>query len=266
MITHLASSSGTVEAKASRIGWSSAPLRSGLEIVRRATPGAGSSTRRRPVGLGEDNEWVALRDRLPLLHQDLLDLAWILGLDRHLHLHRLQDHHSVALVDLVANRDLDLPHGAGDVGLDLRQNVLLAGLEGALRSGALGLKVRCGREDKLCAAWEVRPRPRGRRPEFDQFPGFPLGTALTGLGPAVSIPGGERWRTRACSSARCPDASSPVAGPSDRCPRYRSPSSRSRSRWRRSGSSSLSADRSRPPRTLRGPARCARPCRARRSP
>src|SRR5215472_4204785 len=78
-ITQRASSRGTVEASASRIGWSSAPRRSGFEIVRRVTPGAGSSTSSRPpeslssVSLLEDNERVALGDRLALLDDDLLD-------------------------------------------------------------------------------------------------------------------------------------------------------------------------------------------------
>ena len=47
------------------------------------------------------------------------DRAGVLGLDGHLHLHRLEDHDGVALVDAVADLDLDLPHRARDVGLDL---------------------------------------------------------------------------------------------------------------------------------------------------
>ena len=66
--------------------------------------------------LFEDDEDVALGDRLALLDTDLGDLAGVLGLDRHLHLHRLEDDDGVALVDLVADLDLDLPDGAGDVG------------------------------------------------------------------------------------------------------------------------------------------------------
>src|ERR1700757_2228246 len=108
MITQRASSSGSVRVKLSRIAWSSAPRRSGFEIVSRATPAAGSSTSRRPA-LVEDNERVAFGHRLALLAQDLLDDARILGLDRHLHLHRLEDHDRVALLHRVANLDLDLP-------------------------------------------------------------------------------------------------------------------------------------------------------------
>src|SRR5579859_1226596 len=93
MITQRASSDGSVAAKASRIAWSRAPRRSGLEIVSRATPGAGSSTNScpppwsavPPPALLEDNERVAFGDRLPFFHHDLLDHAWVLGLDRHLH-------------------------------------------------------------------------------------------------------------------------------------------------------------------------------------
>src|SRR5437764_10454659 len=108
-ITHRASSAGTVEASASRIAWSSAPRRPGLEIVRRVTPAAGSSTSSRPpplaepVSLLEDNERVALGDRLALLDDDLLDDSGVLGLDRHLHLHRLEDHDRIALLDAVAD-------------------------------------------------------------------------------------------------------------------------------------------------------------------
>src|SRR5258708_8465556 len=71
------------------------------------------------VSLLEDNEGVALRDRLALRDDDLLHHAWVLGLDRHLHLHRLEDHDRVALVDGVADRDLDLPHRPGDVRLNV---------------------------------------------------------------------------------------------------------------------------------------------------
>src|SRR5437016_7794701 len=126
-ITQRASRRGTVEATASRIAWSRAPLWSVVEIVRRATPAAGSSTRSRPpaslssVPLPEDNERVALGHRLALRDDDLLDDPGVLGLDRHLHLHRLEDHDRVALLDAVAHLHLDLPHGARDVGLDVGQ-------------------------------------------------------------------------------------------------------------------------------------------------
>src|SRR5438552_2211734 len=68
---------------------------------------------------GEDDQHVALVDGLALLAADLGDRAVVLGLDRDLHLHRLEDHQRVALVDLVTDRDLDLPDVAGDVGLDV---------------------------------------------------------------------------------------------------------------------------------------------------
>ena len=51
---------------------------------------------------------------------DLRHLAVVLGLDRHLHLHRLEDDDGVAIGDVVADLDLDLPDGAGDVRLDVR--------------------------------------------------------------------------------------------------------------------------------------------------
>src|SRR5262249_61000054 len=65
-------------------------------------------------------EAVAFADRLALLAEDLLDGPLVLGLDRDLHLHRLEDHDGVALLDRVADRDLDFPYVAGDVRLDIR--------------------------------------------------------------------------------------------------------------------------------------------------
>src|SRR4051794_4950993 len=69
--------------------------------------------------LFEHDERVALVHRLALLAQDLLDGALVLGLHGHLHLHGLEDHDGVALVDLVPDRALDLPHGPGDVRFDV---------------------------------------------------------------------------------------------------------------------------------------------------
>src|SRR3954449_6231789 len=115
---HRASVSRTARAMPSRIAWSSALRLAGLEIVRRRTPSAGVSVRSRP--LLKDDERIALVHRLALLTADLLDGALVLGLDGHLHLHRLEDHDSVALGDLVAHLAFDLPHGARDVGLDVR--------------------------------------------------------------------------------------------------------------------------------------------------
>src|SRR5215212_1816491 len=86
---------------ASSSSWSSAPRRSGFEMVSRATFSPGSSSwsfsviARAPGSAGcaarislQDDERVAFRDRLPLLADDLLDHPRIFGLDRHLHLHR----------------------------------------------------------------------------------------------------------------------------------------------------------------------------------
>src|SRR5688500_16334173 len=110
------SASATARARPSRIAWSSALRLSGFEIVSRVTPSAGSSMRSLPgKPLLEDDEGVALGDGLTLLAEDLLHDACVLGLDRHLHLHRLEDDDRVALVDGVSHRALDLPDGAGDV-------------------------------------------------------------------------------------------------------------------------------------------------------
>src|SRR3954468_13285144 len=135
--------SASTAAIASRIGWSSALRFAGLEIVSRRTPSAGRSRSSSPAmngreasagGLLEDHEGVPLVHRLALLAEDLLDGAFVLGLDRHLHLHRLEDHDRVALLDRVADLALDLPHRARDVGLDVRHVLGPPGL--SVRAGA----------------------------------------------------------------------------------------------------------------------------------
>src|ERR671932_643135 len=104
--THRASASRAPSAAAiaSRIAWSSALRLAGLEIVRRRTPSAGRSMSTSPLmawnvvpGAGgpvllEHDQGVALVHRLALLAEDLPDQAGVLGLDGHLHLHRLEDH------------------------------------------------------------------------------------------------------------------------------------------------------------------------------
>src|SRR4051812_16348708 len=117
------SSVGIAAASPSSSSWSSALREFGRFRVSRATASAGSSRSSLPpassslmdLRLFEDDEDVALGDGLALLAADLGDLARVLGLDRHLHLHRFQDDDRVALVDLVADLDLDLPDCAGDV-------------------------------------------------------------------------------------------------------------------------------------------------------
>src|SRR5690349_10642783 len=98
-ITQRASRPPSSDVSWSRIAWSSALRFSGWEMVSRTTPSAGSSSRTSPgtERLLEDHERVALADRLALLAEDLLHDALVLGLDRHLHLHRLEDHDRVAL-------------------------------------------------------------------------------------------------------------------------------------------------------------------------
>src|SRR3954454_7368391 len=119
------SSEGIAAASPSSSSWSRALRESARLRVSRATASAGSSSNSLPpasssgmeLRLFEDDEDVALGDRLALLAANLGDLAGVLGLDRHLHLHRLEDDYRVALVDLVADLDLDLPDCAGDVRL-----------------------------------------------------------------------------------------------------------------------------------------------------
>src|SRR3954452_21167294 len=113
-----ASAAATVSRRVSRISWSSAPRLSGFEIRMRRTFAAGSSTSSLPdasSALLKDHQRVAFGDRLALGDEDLPHRALVLGLDRHLHLHRLEDGHRVALLDLLADLTLDLPDGAGDV-------------------------------------------------------------------------------------------------------------------------------------------------------
>src|SRR5215207_9221260 len=116
------SSPGIASAIPFSVSWSRAFRESGRLRVSRATASAGSSRSSFPpassviwLRLFEDDQDVALGDRLALLTADLGHLPRILGFHRHLHLHRLQDHNRVTLVDLVPHGHLDLPDGAGDV-------------------------------------------------------------------------------------------------------------------------------------------------------
>src|SRR5690348_14279859 len=125
MTTQRCSRVQSVSASVSRISWSRAPRLSGFEMRIRRTFSSGSSRISFPEAscsvlvLLEDNERVSLRDRLPLLAADLLHPPVVLGLDRHLHLHRLQDHERVSLGDLLPDLAFDLPNGARDVSFDV---------------------------------------------------------------------------------------------------------------------------------------------------
>src|SRR6187551_1618598 len=92
------SRSSIAVAIASRISWSSALRLPALRMVRRATASAGRSKTNLPdasAPLFKNYQGVALAHRLALLHRNLLHGAGVLGLDGHLHLHRLQDHDGV---------------------------------------------------------------------------------------------------------------------------------------------------------------------------
>src|SRR3978361_126283 len=95
----------------------------GLAIRSRATASAGKSRSSLPparVSTGdllEDYEDVAFADGLSLFAADLFHRAVILGLDRDLHLHRLEDDDGVALLDRVPDGDLEFPARAGDMSL-----------------------------------------------------------------------------------------------------------------------------------------------------
>mmetsp|Transcript_38572 Transcript_38572/g.69029 ORF Transcript_38572/g.69029 Transcript_38572/m.69029 type:complete len:514 (-) Transcript_38572:3215-4756(-) len=65
-----------------------------------------------------DHDQVAAEvDHGPQLHEDLRDLPISRGRDGGLHLHRLEHHHRVPLVDRVADLHLDVPDLGGDDGL-----------------------------------------------------------------------------------------------------------------------------------------------------
>ena len=120
------SSSGSAAAIASSTSWSSGLRFSGLLSVSRATASAGTVEEELARGelLAVRLATRGRRGRRPPgptgpPRTDLLDHAVVLGLDRHLHLHRLEDDHGVAVGDLVADRDLDLPDGSGDVRFDI---------------------------------------------------------------------------------------------------------------------------------------------------
>src|SRR5204863_9187227 len=113
---HGAPGSPGADVRPGRTAWASALRLGWVSIVSRATCSAGSSRSslppascRTPSTSVQDDQRVALVHRLPLLDEDLLDGPVVLGLHRHLHLHRLEDHHGVALGDAVADLDLDLP-------------------------------------------------------------------------------------------------------------------------------------------------------------
>src|SRR3954468_8087800 len=117
----------------------------------------------------EHHERVALGHGLALLAGDLLDLAVVLGLDRHLHLHRLEDHERVALLHVLAHFALDLPHGAGDVRLYIGQASLLIAF-GAARYSRVILAIDQGTTGTTCIVFDEKGKIAGRAySEFEQF-------------------------------------------------------------------------------------------------
>jgi hypothetical protein len=116
---------------AAREAWGDGSSRRGEERVERRRRRSGERRRGGREGgeeglaswlgevLREHDQNIALVDGLALLAADLDHFARVFGLDGHLHLHRLEDRHGVALIDLVADGALDLPHRAGDMCLYL---------------------------------------------------------------------------------------------------------------------------------------------------
>src|SRR4051794_32764928 len=179
MTRQRASCSATTWAMQSRISWSSAPRLAGFEILIRVTPGAGSSRRTFPEASVsvEDNERVSLRHGLTFLALDCGDRAVVLRLDGHLHLHRLEDHERVALRDLIADLALDLPHGPGDVGLDVghvcspRERLRSRGNIGAPPDGPGTLDRRGGRRPPCFSPRGGAPPPPPPPPIGERYAG-----------------------------------------------------------------------------------------------
>src|SRR3954452_25103131 len=200
----------SVSASVSRISWSSAPRLSGFEMRMRRTFSSGSSRSSFPDAscsvLLEDNEGVSLRDRLPLLAADLLHRAVVLGLHRHLHLHRLEDHERVALGDLLPELAFDLPHRSGDVGLHVRQrasswseglrhdtrpchrNWRSSSPPTTRRNGWATRSQRCAPPSQTrCSAWLTIRQPTGR-PKLQKPPARTSSERSGGWGRAAPIP------------------------------------------------------------------------------
>src|ERR1700761_4511535 len=135
----------------------------------------------RRTRLPEDDEDVAFLDRVALGDADLGDGAGVLGLDRHLHLDRLDDHHLVADRDRVTDRAFDFPDGARDVGPHVSHEFSPRPWPGFYTPGGRGGARRCagvgegskgewarkgpaqGRGAMVVPAWRERAKPRGRR-------------------------------------------------------------------------------------------------------
>jgi STAS domain len=96
-----------------------------------ALPGATAGARVGSADLGD--QLVFLND-VALGHVELGDGAALLGEDGDLHLHRLEDDESVAVIDVVALGDQHLPHVRDHLRADFRHSSLL--FSGPLLVGA----------------------------------------------------------------------------------------------------------------------------------
>src|SRR5579885_3209587 len=84
-------------------------MRSGPFVIWRAKPG------QRPAAeLSENDDNLSLGDRFTLGDQDFLDDAGSRRQHWDFHLHRFEDDERIVLGHRVADRDLELPYGAGD--------------------------------------------------------------------------------------------------------------------------------------------------------
>src|SRR4029077_3365311 len=91
----------------------------------------------------DDGDGLPLLDHVAFFDEDLPDGARHRGGDRDLHLHGLEDHQRVVLLDLLADLGDDLPQIADQLGLDL------------------GHRAPPGR--KACMVWVSRPESCGAR-------------------------------------------------------------------------------------------------------
>ena len=177
----------------------------------------------------------------PSWHLISLHLAVVLGLDGHLHLHRLEDRDLVALLDVVADLARDLPYGAGDVGLDVGQVVLLVRVAGERHDTCAGT---------IASRRDPRPRPGHHRLHGDRLrraraapPGAPTASSAStsrGRGGSSTTPtrsgrspagwGGRRSTPRGSTAAGWRGSASPTSA-RPWWPGTATPASRCTGRW-----------------------------------
>jgi hypothetical protein len=75
----------------------------------------------------DHDQRIAVVDHITFRNHDLRNRPGHVGEDRNLHLHRLQDHHSVVGCHLLAQLDLDFHHGRDELGDDGMAHAVIVG-------------------------------------------------------------------------------------------------------------------------------------------